>query len=234
MEADTRSWPAENGSARPRCTCAPSWRVASDSTTVAAKSSLASLLPRFQSLDHELAELDQAIEALLLATAPDRLAHFGTRAADGLRTGHASREGPLDGGRGRFEVLCDTAPIALGQIGGHHLDGLHPGRVLRRAPSAQLRGPVALDQVDGSSRRDRPCQWRRWCGGPASPRGTRFRRCRGPARSRPEKGPRRGACRGAPRRQSPSTSTPRALWPPRPRAERARPPGGWLRRRRAR
>ena len=48
-----------------------------DPVTAATKASLASLAHRIQGLDRELAELDEKIESLLLATAPDLLARFG-------------------------------------------------------------------------------------------------------------------------------------------------------------
>ena len=48
-----------------------------DPVTAATKASLSSLAHRVQSLDQELAELDEKIESLLLATAPDLLARFG-------------------------------------------------------------------------------------------------------------------------------------------------------------
>ena len=48
-----------------------------DPVTAATKASLSSLAHRVQSLDRELAELDDKIESLLLATAPDLLGLFG-------------------------------------------------------------------------------------------------------------------------------------------------------------
>ncbi len=45
--------------------------------TAATKASLSSLAHRINSLDDELAELDERIEALLVATVPDLLALFG-------------------------------------------------------------------------------------------------------------------------------------------------------------
>ena len=48
-----------------------------DPVTAATKASLSSLAHRISSLDDELAELDQRIEALLVATVPDLLALFG-------------------------------------------------------------------------------------------------------------------------------------------------------------
>ncbi len=48
-----------------------------DPVTAATKASLSSLAHRVQSLDRELAELDEKIESLLLATAPDLLGLFG-------------------------------------------------------------------------------------------------------------------------------------------------------------
>ena len=45
--------------------------------TAATKASLSSLAHRVQILDRELADLDEKIESLLLATAPDLLARFG-------------------------------------------------------------------------------------------------------------------------------------------------------------
>jgi transposase len=48
-----------------------------DSVTAATKASLSSLAHRIQALDRELAELDEKIESLLLAIAPDLMARFG-------------------------------------------------------------------------------------------------------------------------------------------------------------
>ncbi len=48
-----------------------------DPVTAATKASLSSLAHRVQGLDDELAELDEKIKSLLLATAPDLLALFG-------------------------------------------------------------------------------------------------------------------------------------------------------------
>jgi transposase len=48
-----------------------------DPVTAATKASLSSLAHRVQALDRELAELDEKIESLLLATAPDLMALFG-------------------------------------------------------------------------------------------------------------------------------------------------------------
>ncbi len=45
--------------------------------TAATKASLSSLAHRIQSFDQELAELDEKIESLLLATAPELMARFG-------------------------------------------------------------------------------------------------------------------------------------------------------------
>ena len=49
----------------------------SDTLTAATKASLSSLAHRIQSLDAELKELDEQIESLLVATAPDLLGLFG-------------------------------------------------------------------------------------------------------------------------------------------------------------
>jgi hypothetical protein len=48
-----------------------------DSVTAATKASLSSLAHRIQALDAEITELDEKIESLLLATAPDLMARFG-------------------------------------------------------------------------------------------------------------------------------------------------------------
>lgn len=48
-----------------------------DPVTAATKASLCSLAHRIQALDDELAELDEKIESLLVATAPDLLGLFG-------------------------------------------------------------------------------------------------------------------------------------------------------------
>src|SRR5664280_884759 len=48
-----------------------------DTVTAATKASLSSLAHRIQGLDLEIAELDEKIESLLLATAPDLMARFG-------------------------------------------------------------------------------------------------------------------------------------------------------------
>ena len=49
----------------------------SDSVTAATKASLSSLAHRIEGLDRELAQLDERIEALLMATVPDLLELFG-------------------------------------------------------------------------------------------------------------------------------------------------------------
>ena len=50
---------------------------ASDAVTAATKAALSSLAHRVQALDAEIAELDEKIESLLVATAPDLLGLFG-------------------------------------------------------------------------------------------------------------------------------------------------------------
>jgi transposase len=55
--------------------CEPS--RSADAVMAATKASLSSLAHRIQVLDDEIAELDEKIESLLLATAPELLARFG-------------------------------------------------------------------------------------------------------------------------------------------------------------
>ena len=67
-----------------------------DPVTAATKTSLSSLAHRISSLDDELAELDQRIEALLIATVPDLLNLFGVGpdTAAALVIGHGGRRQP--------------------------------------------------------------------------------------------------------------------------------------------
>ena len=76
--------------------------------------------------------------------------------------------------------------------------------------------------------RDRPGPSRRWSGVPWWPRRRWSRRCRARWNFFTRRGSGPAACRGEPRRPSPSTSTHQAHGRPRRPAARARQPGGWL------
>ncbi len=86
-----------------------------DPVTAATKASLSSLAHRISSLDVELAELDQKIEALLVATVPDLLDLFGvgpdTAAALVMAAGDNSERLHSEAA---WAHLCGVSPIPTG------------------------------------------------------------------------------------------------------------------------
>ena len=86
-----------------------------DPLTAATKASLSSLAHRIQALDVEIAELDEKIEPLLIATAPDLLAMFGVGPDTAAALLMAAGDNPE---RLRSEAawahLCGVSPIPAG------------------------------------------------------------------------------------------------------------------------
>jgi transposase len=86
-----------------------------DPVTAATKASLSSLAHRIQALDIEIAELDEKIEPLLIATAPDLLAMFGVGPDTAAALLMAAGDNPE---RLRSEAawahLCGVSPIPAG------------------------------------------------------------------------------------------------------------------------
>ena len=86
-----------------------------DPVTAATKASLSSLAHRIQSLEAEIAELDEELEPLLIATAPDLLALFGVGPDTAAALLMAAGDNPE---RLRSEAawtpLCGVSPIPAG------------------------------------------------------------------------------------------------------------------------
>jgi len=86
-----------------------------DPVTAATKASLSSLAHRIEALDRELAELDERIEALLVATVPDLLDLFGVGPDTAAALVTAAGDNPE---RLRSEAawahLCGVAPVPDG------------------------------------------------------------------------------------------------------------------------
>ena len=86
-----------------------------DPVTAATKASLSSLAHRIQSLEAEIAELDEKLEPLLIATAPDLLALFGVGPDTAAALLMAAGDNPE---RLRSEAawahLCGVSPIPAG------------------------------------------------------------------------------------------------------------------------
>ena len=86
-----------------------------DPVTAATKAALSSLAHRIEALDHELAELDERIEALLVATVPELLDRFGVGPDTAAALVIAAGDNPE---RLRSEAawahLCGVAPIPAG------------------------------------------------------------------------------------------------------------------------
>jgi len=86
-----------------------------DPVTAATKASLSSLARRVKSLDVEMAELDEELEPLLFATAPDLLAHFGVGPDTAAALLMAAGDNPE---RMRSEAawahLCRVSPLPAG------------------------------------------------------------------------------------------------------------------------
>ena len=107
---------------------------------------MAALVEAFVAGEQELADpierigLSTAMAERLVLDAPAHLVDAAVGDSD-----HVKGIGDPDG---MVEVRRGARAIALGEVGGDHPDGSHPGRVLVGAPSAQVRGGVALDQID--------------------------------------------------------------------------------------
>ena len=86
-----------------------------DPVTAATKASLSSLAHRIEALDRELAELDERIEALLVATVPDLLELFcvGPDTAAALVMAAGDNPGRLHS-EAAWAHLCGVAPIPDG------------------------------------------------------------------------------------------------------------------------
>ena len=86
-----------------------------DPVTAATKASLSSLAHRIEALDRELAELDERIDALLVATVPDLLELFGVGPDTAAALVMAAGDNP---GRLHSEAawahLCGVAPVPDG------------------------------------------------------------------------------------------------------------------------
>jgi transposase len=97
----------------------------SDPVTAATKASLSSLAHRIQALDAEIAELDEMIDPLVAATAPDLLALFGVGPDTAASLLVAAGDNPE---RLRSEAawahLCGVSPLqaSSGRVTRHRLD----------------------------------------------------------------------------------------------------------------
>ena len=86
-----------------------------DPVTAATKASLSSLAHRVQALDEELAELDEKIESLLLATAPDLLARFGVGPDTAASLLVAAGDNPERlHSEAAWAHLCGASPVPAG------------------------------------------------------------------------------------------------------------------------
>jgi transposase len=86
-----------------------------DPVTAATKASLSSLAHRINSLDDELAELDQRIEALLVATVPDLLDLFGVGPDTAAALVMAAGDNPERlHSEAAWAHLCGVSPIPKG------------------------------------------------------------------------------------------------------------------------
>ena len=95
----------------------------SDPVTAATKASLSSLARRISSLDDELAELNERIEALLIATVPDLLELFGVGPDTAASLVMAAGDNPERlHSEGAWAHLCGVSPIPKGS-------GKNSGRV---------------------------------------------------------------------------------------------------------
>ena len=94
-----------------------------DSITAATKASLSSLAHRVQALDDEIAELDEKIEPLLHATAPDLLALFGVGPDTAAALLVAAGDNPERlHSEAAWAHLCGVSPIPAdsGKSSGHY------------------------------------------------------------------------------------------------------------------
>ena len=86
-----------------------------DPVTAATKASLSSLAHRIEALDRELAELDQRIEALLVATVPDLLELFGVGPDTAAALVMAAGDNPERlHSEAAWAHLCGVAPVPDG------------------------------------------------------------------------------------------------------------------------
>ena len=83
--------------------------------TAATKASLSSLAQRIEALDRELAELDERIEVLLVATVPDLLDLFGVGPDTAAALVMAGGDNPERlHSEGAWAHLCGVAPVPAG------------------------------------------------------------------------------------------------------------------------
>ena len=86
-----------------------------DPVTAATKASLSSLAHRIEALDRELAELDERIEGLLVATVPDLLDVFGVGPDTAAALVMAAGDNPERlRSEGAWDHLCGVAPVPDG------------------------------------------------------------------------------------------------------------------------
>jgi transposase len=86
-----------------------------DPVTAATKASLSSLAHRIEALDRELAELDQKIEALLVATVPELLDRFGVGPDTAAALVMAAGDNPERlHSEAAWAHLCGVSPIPAG------------------------------------------------------------------------------------------------------------------------
>jgi transposase len=91
--------------------------------TAATKTSLSSLAHRVQALDAEIAELDEKIESLLVATAPDLLALFGVGPDTAATLLVAAGDNPERlHSEAAWAHMCGVSPVPAdsGKNSGHH------------------------------------------------------------------------------------------------------------------
>jgi transposase len=94
-----------------------------DPLTAATKASLSSLAHRVQALDAEIAELDEKIESLLVATAPDLLALFGVGPDTAATLLVAAGDNPERlHSEAAWAHMCGVSPVPAdsGKNSGHH------------------------------------------------------------------------------------------------------------------
>jgi transposase len=117
-----------------------------DPVTAATKASLSSLAHRISWLDDELAELDQRIEALLVATVPELLDRFGVGPDTAMAAG-------------------DTPSVSIQKRPGRTCAGCRPSR-RGRARRAGRSGPTKAETAKPTAR----CGASSWCASPTTPR----------------------------------------------------------------
>ena len=95
----------------------------SDPVTAATKAALSSLAHRVQALDDEIAELDEKIESLVAATAPELLALFGVGPDTAAAILVAAGDNPQRlHSEAAWAHLCGVSPVPAdsGKSSGHH------------------------------------------------------------------------------------------------------------------